>query len=275
MRGNRMALWTIAVLLGGVPTLALAQNQGNVAYGMFGPRTFGQTLRPQTLRYDSGIVTSSVGSFLGIGGGRAMMFNGLPWQYPAPPQAALNPVQFAQLQQNAILQSAMNQAALNQAALNQAAVLNAQTPAIRPPAPVTPGGGTTAPPTSPQAPDQWLRTMPGAATGVPGITPGANPAATVRPMAPPIQVGFNTVPPAVNPAATAARVLNVAGGLQKLSPITVTLDSGTAVLRGQVATEHDRLLAQSLAMLQPGIYAVRNELTVAGAAVGPASTIER
>ena len=42
----------------------------------------------------------------------------------------------------------------------------------------------------------------------------------------------------------------------------VVLQDGTAILRGVVANPHDRLVAEKLAYLEPGILKVRNELSV-------------
>lgn len=50
--------------------------------------------------------------------------------------------------------------------------------------------------------------------------------------------------------------------IQKRSPLEVRLDQGIATLRGVVATEHDRVLAEQLARLEPGIELVKNELMV-------------
>lgn len=48
----------------------------------------------------------------------------------------------------------------------------------------------------------------------------------------------------------------------KAGPIAVSMDAGTAVLSGRVATEYDRELAEGLALMEPGVGAVRNELIV-------------
>jgi hypothetical protein len=50
------------------------------------------------------------------------------------------------------------------------------------------------------------------------------------------------------------------------SPLDVTIDGQTAVLRGTVATDHDRRLAELVARFEPGVLQVKNELEVAGAA---------
>src|SRR5262245_39024837 len=83
----------------------------------------------------------------------------------------------------------------------------------------------------------------------------------------PLRLGFqptagaNTAPlPKLNTAFTKV------SGLTKLGPIEATLEGTTAVLRGRVATEADRQLAEGLARLEPGVGAVRNELVVGSAA---------
>jgi osmotically-inducible protein OsmY len=59
-----------------------------------------------------------------------------------------------------------------------------------------------------------------------------------------------------------------------VEPIQVSFVDGTAVLRGVVATPHDRELAEQWMLLEPGVRAVRNELTVAGKASSEASRSE-
>jgi hypothetical protein len=65
------------------------------------------------------------------------------------------------------------------------------------------------------------------------------------------------------PSAVARRL---SGELSRLSgsvgPIRVQIDGQTAVLRGMVATEHDRNRAGRLAMLEPTVSHVQNELEV-------------
>jgi hypothetical protein len=50
--------------------------------------------------------------------------------------------------------------------------------------------------------------------------------------------------------------------MAKAGSIQVTMQGRTAVLTGSVKSERDRELAEGLAMLEPGISAVRNELVV-------------
>lgn len=51
--------------------------------------------------------------------------------------------------------------------------------------------------------------------------------------------------------------------INKSGAIKVAMEGNTAVLQGTVATDHHRDLAAQLALLEPGISEVRNEITVA------------
>ena len=57
------------------------------------------------------------------------------------------------------------------------------------------------------------------------------------------------------------------------SPLEVSIRHETAILRGMVTSEHDRILAGHLARFEPGVRTVRNELTVAAASSGPSAEI--
>lgn len=63
-------------------------------------------------------------------------------------------------------------------------------------------------------------------------------------------------------------------GIQRvraLTPVQAARDSdGSLVLTGTVATERDRALAERLALLEPGVWKVRNEITVSADADQPA-----
>jgi hypothetical protein len=52
------------------------------------------------------------------------------------------------------------------------------------------------------------------------------------------------------------------GRLQVTSPLSVTMEGRTAVLRGAVATDQQRALIERLMLLEAGIEAVQNELAV-------------
>ncbi len=53
--------------------------------------------------------------------------------------------------------------------------------------------------------------------------------------------------------------------IQTRGPVQVSLQGRTAILRGVVATEHDRAVAARVALLEPGVSQVQNELLVSAA----------
>ena len=72
--------------------------------------------------------------------------------------------------------------------------------------------------------------------------------------------------PQPNAQATSQRIvehLKGARGIKSAGPIQVVIQGETAILRGQVGSQHDRALAEQLARLEPGVWQVQNELTVA------------
>ena len=88
-----------------------------------------------------------------------------------------------------------------------------------------------------------------------------------------LQLGFTPpsrgeVASARKPAAVAARLadrMERSNWIQNRSQMEVSIDEGTATLRGVVSTEHDRVLAERLALLEGGIRKVENLLEVQGA----------
>jgi hypothetical protein len=89
---------------------------------------------------------------------------------------------------------------------------------------------------------------------------------------PRIEVGFEVTPP---PALTAVAA-NVATALGATKPgsrfrgVQVAVEGGTAILRGVVGSQNDRIVAEQIALLDPAISAVRNDLGIASR--GPASS---
>ncbi len=76
-------------------------------------------------------------------------------------------------------------------------------------------------------------------------------------------VGFPSSLPATDPFTNRiAAVLERTTRIKKLSPIRVDVANETAILRGRVATQQDRELAENLVRLEPGIWDVKNELVV-------------
>jgi hypothetical protein len=78
-----------------------------------------------------------------------------------------------------------------------------------------------------------------------------------------ITLGFSHPRPAgTKVSATFARRLSRIPQLPSARSVAVTMEDRTAVLVGQVDSEHEKTIVETLAMMEPGISAVRNELTV-------------
>jgi hypothetical protein len=82
-------------------------------------------------------------------------------------------------------------------------------------------------------------------------------------MAPSLRAGFRLSPSGQGPAGEVATMLGRVNQIHKLTPIGVAMQGDTVILRGTVATEHDRGLAEEIARMQPGVWNVHNELSVA------------
>lgn len=73
--------------------------------------------------------------------------------------------------------------------------------------------------------------------------------------------GFSYRPPGPSVIAEEVeRILARSTGLSPNRTIRVVVDGPAVVLRGTVASDHDRRLAEALVRLSPGVYQVRNEL---------------
>lgn len=78
-----------------------------------------------------------------------------------------------------------------------------------------------------------------------------------------VEVGFQfQPPPPVEVATTLQTRLEKVGITGVGSPVQATIEGDTVVLRGTVASSYERLLAENLARLEPGVRQVRNELVV-------------
>lgn len=89
------------------------------------------------------------------------------------------------------------------------------------------------------------------------------PATTLPPFRATLSVDFDH--PSISPEVALGSLSKRLGGtlrIKRQKPIQVTLQGSTVILRGEVATDHDRLLAEQLVRLEPGIWAVQNELAV-------------
>ncbi len=65
--------------------------------------------------------------------------------------------------------------------------------------------------------------------------------------------------------------LNKSSQLKTKLPFTVSIQEGTAILRGVVASPHDRALAERVVLLEPGISMVQNEIEVVAPVPKPSS----
>ncbi len=80
---------------------------------------------------------------------------------------------------------------------------------------------------------------------------------------PPLEIGFEYAGPVRQEVSVAlAQHLRSSPALDPANRIEVSVEGTTATLRGEVASERDRALAEQLALFEPGVYAVRNELRV-------------
>jgi hypothetical protein len=80
-----------------------------------------------------------------------------------------------------------------------------------------------------------------------------------------VKVSYTSAMPSrpAAPAAVADRLSNALSSISSSGPIQVQMQGETAILRGVVATDHQRALAAKVALLRPGVSQIRNELVVA------------
>lgn len=89
---------------------------------------------------------------------------------------------------------------------------------------------------------------------------------------PRVEVGF--APPQRDTQALSAgltRQVQACHSLRLTSPVEVSVEGQTATIRGAVASERDRALAERLVLFEPGISAVRNLLTLPAPLPQPAT----
>lgn len=77
-----------------------------------------------------------------------------------------------------------------------------------------------------------------------------------------LKLGFTPQPVSSTRVQAFATRLTRVPSIRFVGPASVTMEGRTAVLRGRVLTEEDRELAQALALMEPDVTDVRNELTV-------------
>lgn len=89
---------------------------------------------------------------------------------------------------------------------------------------------------------------------------------------PRVEVGFSVAAPPVSVVTSAVnRSFHSPTLSSRFGGIQVSLDGDTAVLRGTVASANDRQLAEQMALLEPQISSVRNELMI-GTSSAPLAT---
>lgn len=241
------------------PRPAVAQTGSSGVNGMFGSRTLGSGLSPG----QSGFSTSPMGVGTAMGGGMRTSTgaSGLGFSMGGQALGMINtPTIGGQPRQagDFVGVSAQQQAGTGFVGAAQAA-----------------GAG------------QGLGTARGAMTGAAGVgqagrmgqTPGqfgGRFGAQGRTATPQIRiqwtVGFDplTAPPQVV-SSNLGRQLTCLPAIHWEGPLQVELVGRTVILKGIVATEHDRDLAERVARLSPGVEQVQNQLVVAGSALpGPA-----
>ncbi len=70
----------------------------------------------------------------------------------------------------------------------------------------------------------------------------------------------------LSPAASSTVDTALTGATPAMKLVTATFQGSVLVLQGEVATDHDRQLAEMLASMEPGVYQVQNNLVVTAAA---------
>jgi hypothetical protein len=91
------------------------------------------------------------------------------------------------------------------------------------------------------------------------------------PYEPRLSVAFDVTRPSEQAIAQGlARLLEASPEFHSTGRIGVSVEGAIATLRGEVASERDRILAERLVLFEPGIDSVRNELKVRSPSKGPA-----
>jgi len=287
----------VAVLVGMLvlPAAAPAQWRDGPRRGLFGDRELGKPLQPRANRFGSGVTRGPSGNFLGLD--RSTTERGSTFQARSrvQPQPTIElPPEAYDLEPDMVPGYLEEQARRMAAARQQQQPLPNQQPLVitprperyvppamppaRPPAlpprsdfpPVRPGVPGPTQQAPPSQPDRWFRgsapaqpgqPMPGAATQPQRYVPGAT-------LGPPAALGPAGVatPPAMSPLGT--RITRQLGP-SALSTITAIKQGNLVTLRGRVATEADRRLAEQMARSEPGVRAVVNQLRVEPAAPAP------
>ncbi len=254
-------------IIAAVITLAIegnlwAQSSGGETRGLFGRRSLGGTLQPRPRTLVNGLVTAPSGDFLGRGRARGLTFNPSIWQSADTQRQQSEWRQQWRESQEVPIGTPQQLGPPPAPGLAQ----HAEAPQV--PAP---------PAATPPAEERWFRSPPAgraqagmspapASTGAVRAETGASPggAAPVRLPQVSLEVGFSPPAGSRGPGPFLTALLTRTPQIARVSPISVTMESDTAVLRGQVRSPRDRQLAEDIVRLEPGVWEVRNELVVTG-----------
>ncbi len=110
-----------------------------------------------------------------------------------------------------------------------------------------------------------LEQLLGAAAGRNFRNQGSTGGSSATPMRAALSLGFTPARPTATALTTQmSQRMSKLPNLNIDSPITIAMEGRTAILRGRVATAHDRTMVEQLALLEPGVSKVRNELQYPG-----------
>jgi hypothetical protein len=265
--------------------LALSADLRAQSYGMFGPRVMGNTLQPPASQFGGGLQFTPYGALVGPGrANRANLPNGgnmfaTPWRRPYEPPMTFVPAPYTPSAYAVLPTGQLPAGVPAEVPIAPNAPQTVPTEIV----PAVPAESELPPPTE---------AMPAAGATPEGQFPAGNvpmgqPGATgvqVQPtmaptggaatsMAPPQRPAFQfvTAPGAATSESygylptVSAHLTQIARdhGIAVPSGIQVYMSNGTAILRGSVISPHEQQLVANLAGLEPGIWRVASELTVA------------
>lgn len=300
MRIQAGMIITVLIAVLGLQGESQAQWREGSRRGLFGERELGKPLQPRPSRFGSGLERGPSGNFLGRStADRGTTFQSRSQPEPVPPiylppeaydlepdmvpgyleEQARRMAAAYQQQQRQLQQLYERQRPQQQAQPSVSPAVPTRPDRYQPPVmPTQPGFPQPQPgvpgPTRQElqtSPDRWFRGAPTPAQ--PGQqVPGTNPAASPQRYAPTSSLGPAG---ALGPSGIAGQTgLNRSStttlgtritqtlGARVRTPISATVQGDTVTLQGAVATAADRVLAERMAAMEPGVRRIDNRLTV-------------
>jgi len=227
-----------------------------MSYGMFGPRTLGAPISPQPRTMFPGDPRDRLGKNFGIGMGGPISAAADRDVRNLIPRAPSNPLSPAYQAEQALTTQAIRSGVRS--------ALPEMAPGFVPEMPEQPGlAGPEQPALEGELPP--AQPMRGDAQSQP--IRGKGESQPMRGPSPVSRAASRAAPVADYSDATARTILDALqrGMGDSAARVRVGMAGETAVLQGRVPTAHDRLLAEELSRLEPGVWNVRNELTVGAA----------